>query len=158
MEIDIKRCEHCGVTVNNPCVGAEVAGCNLYLTRKARGGPEYFRHPRLSADKMDPGRNADFGRKDDDGKVPLDLLAPEFLYGTAEVLKFGAQKYEAYNWAKGMKWSRVFAALMRHMWKWWSGEKLDPETGLSHLWHASCCLMFLVAYEERGTGDDDRPT
>jgi len=97
------------------------------------------------------------GTKHDEGKVPLDLLAPEFLYGTAQVLAFGAQKYEAYNWAKGMKWSRVFAALMRHMWKWWSGEKLDPETGMSHLWHAGCCLMFLMAYEARGTGTDDRP-
>ncbi len=100
----------------------------------------------------------DEGRKDDDDKTPLDLLAPEFLFGTAEVLKFGAQKYEAYNWAKGMKWSRVFGALMRHMWSWWGGASLDPETGMSHLWHASCCLMFLMAYEARGTGTDDRPS
>jgi len=108
------------------------------------------------------------GTKHDAGKVPLDLLAPEFLWGTAKVLHFGADKYEAYNWAKGMKWSRVFGAMMRHMWAWWAGKgpttksfiwgDLDDETKMSHLWHASCCLMFLVAYEERGTGEDDRYT
>jgi hypothetical protein len=67
-----------------------------------------------------------------------------------------------------MTWSRVFGALMRHMWCWWSGMQptsksflfgdLDAETGKSHLWHAGCCLAFLIAYEERATGTDDRPT
>lgn len=98
------------------------------------------------------------GRKNDDGKARYELLAPEFLDGTAQILTFGAAKYEDRNWEKGMKWSRVFGAMMRHMWAWWAGQKLDPETGKSHLWHASCCLMFLVAYEARQTGEDDRPS
>lgn len=97
------------------------------------------------------------GHKDDTGKTPYDLLAPEFLAGTAEILAFGAAKYAPRNWEKGMAWSRPFSALMRHMWAWWAGEQADPETGKSHLWHAACCLMFLVAYEQRKTGSDDRP-
>lgn len=97
------------------------------------------------------------GVKFDDGKLPLDLISPYYLDGTAAILQFGAKKYAAYNWAKGMKWSRVYAALMRHMWAWWRGEKVDKETGMSHLWHASCCLMFLVHYEATATGEDDRP-
>ena len=56
-----------------------------------------------------------------------------------------------------MAWSRPFGALMRHMWAWWKGEKADPETGMSHLWHAACCIMFLISYEERQIGNDDRP-
>jgi len=56
-----------------------------------------------------------------------------------------------------MKWGRPYAALRRHMAAWWSGEDNDPETGLSHLSHAACCLAFLVAYEARGVGNDDRP-
>lgn len=60
------------------------------------------------------------------------------------------------NWEHGMKWSRPFGALMRHMWAWWGGEPSDPETGRSHLWHAACCIAFLIAYEERGDGEDDR--
>lgn len=106
------------------------------------------------------------GRKDDASKPRMDLLAPEFLFATATILEFGGRKYGAYNWAHGMTWSRVFAALMRHLWAWWGGrgpttrsflfEDADNETGHSHLWHACCCLMFLVAYEERGVGTDDR--
>lgn len=96
------------------------------------------------------------GRKDDAGKPRMDLIAPEFLVGTAKVLAFGADKYAPRNWEAGMSWGRCFGALMRHMWAWWGGEKCDLETGLSHLYHASCCLMFLAAYEERGIGTDDR--
>jgi len=97
------------------------------------------------------------GRKDDNGKLPYHLLAPEFLEGTAEVLAFGAAKYAPRNWERGMAWSRPFSALMRHMWAWWRGERADPETGISHLYHAACCLMFLAAYEARKAGADDRP-
>lgn len=97
------------------------------------------------------------GRKDDGGKPRYDLLAPELLEATAAVLNFGANKYGARNWENGMAWGRPFAALMRHMWAWWRGEARDAETGFSHLHHAACCLMFLVAYEARGVGADDRP-
>lgn len=97
------------------------------------------------------------GRKDDQGKPRYDLLAPEFLEGTASILAFGADKYGERNWEKGMVWSRPFAALMRHMWAWWRGEGIDAETGKSHLLHASCCLMFLIAYENRKSGTDNRP-
>lgn len=97
------------------------------------------------------------GRKDDTDKLPFDLLAPEFLEDIAAVLRFGAAKYEPRNWEKGMAWNRPFAALMRHMWAWWKGEKLDKETGFSHLAHAACCIMFLLTYERRGIGKDNRP-
>jgi hypothetical protein len=97
------------------------------------------------------------GRKDDTDKAPHHLIAPEMPDALAQVLAFGAQKYAPRNWEKGMAWSRPFSALMRHMWAWWRGEQADPETGMSHLWHASCCLMFLVAYEARKSGEDDRP-
>ena len=98
------------------------------------------------------------GRKDDQEKLPYHLLPPELMEGVATVLQFGARKYAPRNWELGMSWSRPFSALMRHMWAWWRGEKADPETGLSHLWHAGCCLAFLIAYEQRQTGTDDRPT
>ena len=97
------------------------------------------------------------GAKFDEGKEPMDLVPPEFIFGVAKVLKFGAEKYEPRNWEKGMKWGRVYAAALRHLMKWWMGESKDAETGMSHLWHAACCLAFLVAYEERKVGEDDRP-
>ena len=98
------------------------------------------------------------GRKDDSGKARYDLIPPEFLEAVAQVLAFGATKYGERNWEKGMTWGRPFAAMMRHLWAWWRGEKADPETGFSHLWHAACCIAFLIAFEERGKGTDDRPT
>lgn len=96
------------------------------------------------------------GRKDDHGKPRMDLLPPELLDAVANVLTFGATKYGDRNWEAGMDWGRCYAALMRHMNAWWSGEETDPETGMSHLWHAACCLTFLIAYESRGVGNDDR--
>lgn len=104
--------------------------------------------------------------KDDGGKARIDLIAPEFIFATADILGFGAKKYSERNWEQGMSWSRPFSALMRHMWAWWGGQgpttrsflfgETDSETGRSHLWHACCCLMFLVAFEERNVGNDDR--
>lgn len=97
------------------------------------------------------------GTKHDGGKVRLDLFPGDALFAISEILTFGAQKYADRNWEKGMKWGRVYGALMRHLWKWWQGDGLDEETGKSHLWHAGCCIVFLIAYEMRGIGDDDRP-
>jgi len=96
------------------------------------------------------------GRKDDAGKPRMDLIAPEIMDGLGRVLAFGAAKYAPRNWEHGMSWGRVFGALMRHLWSWWGGAKADDETGLSHLHHAACCIMFLIAYEARGIGKDDR--
>ena len=106
------------------------------------------------------------GTKLDQGKARIDLVAPEMLFALGEILAFGAGKYGERNWEKGMAWGRLFAALMRHMWAWWGGKQettenfafgeLDMETGRSHLWHAACCLMMLVAFEARKSGTDDR--
>lgn len=111
--------------------------------------------------------NSSGGIKHDSGKAPMELLAPEMLFGVATVLDFGARKYAARNWELGMDWGRVFGAAMRHAWCWWAGKgpttksflfgELDDETGFSHLWHLGCCVMFLIAYEERGIGNDNRP-
>lgn len=98
------------------------------------------------------------GRKDDGGKARHDLIPPELPEAVAQVLAFGATKYGERNWEKGMTWGRPFAAMMRHLWAWWRGEKADPETGFSHLWHAAACIAFLIAFEQRAKGKDDRPT
>jgi hypothetical protein len=100
------------------------------------------------------------GTKNDDGKLPVDLVSPHFIMPTAEVLAFGVKKYEAYNWAKGILYSRVWSAMQRHLWAWWTREDLDEETRLNHLAHAACCLMFLMhyVYSDSYTNYDDRPT
>ena len=98
--------------------------------------------------------------KFDDNKIRYELLPPEFSREVAEVLTFGAKKYGDRNWEKGMKWSRVYGALKRHIEDWFDPYKPDedPETGLSHLAHAGCCLAFLMAYDARDMiAYDDRP-
>jgi hypothetical protein len=97
------------------------------------------------------------GRKDDTGKDPWHLAPWDAFRAIIKVLNFGAKKYAPRNWENGMAWSRPYDALMRHMTAWWEGEHKDPETGFSHLWHAGCCIVFLIAYEIRGVGGDDRP-
>ena len=91
-------------------------------------------------------------------KARLELVPWAAVNEIAEVLTFGAAKYDANNWCRGARWGRYFAALLRHLFAWWRGEELDPETGLSHLAHAGCCLMFLMEYRRNGWGSDDRFT
>ena len=60
-----------------------------------------------------------------------------------------------------MAWSRLYAAVFRHMTAWFMGEDLDKESGISHLAHAACSIVFLLTYVKRthhsGHGTDDRP-
>ena len=95
-------------------------------------------------------------QKFDQNKSPLELLPPDALFAIADVLAFGAKKYATHNWAKGFAWSRLSGAALRHLFAWSRGEKADPESGLSHLAHAGCCLLFLLDHEILKLGVDDR--
>ena len=92
----------------------------------------------------------------DQGKIPLELLPFESLAEVGKVLAFGAEKYGRYNWRSGMEWTRLVGAVLRHLFTWTRGESKDPESGLSHLAHAACGLLFLLAYELNNVGADDR--
>lgn len=89
--------------------------------------------------------------KADGGKLPLHLVPPELVFAVAQVLGFGAAKYGERNWERGgLSRDRLWAAAQRHLWAYQAGERLDAETGYSHLWHAACEIAFMIAYEERG--------
>lgn len=94
--------------------------------------------------------------KFDAQKIRHDLLDDDAIEGLAKVLTFGAQKYAADNWRKGMEWRRLIGAARRHIAEFARGVNTDPESGLHHLDHAMCCLMFLSAYLKQGGGTDDR--
>jgi hypothetical protein len=94
--------------------------------------------------------------KYDEDKPPMNLLSREALEQTALVMAFGKQKYDAHNWRKGFQWSRPLSAAMRHIMAFNDGEDKDPESGLSHLAHAACCIMFLLEFEKTHKELDDR--
>lgn len=96
------------------------------------------------------------GRKDDEGKVPLGLMSGKALIEVSKVLLHGEKKYGRHNWRKGIEWQRLLNAAMRHVVAFNDGEDKDEETGLSHIAHAICALMFLLEEEETRRDLDDR--
>lgn len=87
------------------------------------------------------------GTKHDQDKIRTELFPLDVMLAISKVLTFGAKKYEDHNWKKGIKYTRLQGALLRHISAWANGEGLDPESKLPHLWHAGCCLTFLIYYE-----------
>lgn len=96
------------------------------------------------------------GVKYDEGKSPLALLSSEWLLAVGSVMGFGAKKYAAHNWRNGIACSRLMSSALRHVVAFNSGEDVDSETGLSHLAHASCCLMFAFELQKTHPDLDDR--
>jgi Domain of unknown function (DUF5664) len=96
-------------------------------------------------------------KKFDQNKLPYHLIPVDSLKEFVKVLAFGAAKYNERNWEQGCEWHRLYAAAQRHLNAWWAKENRDQESGLSHLAHALCCVIFLLTYELRKIGVDDRP-
>ena len=94
--------------------------------------------------------------KHDQAKPRAELLPSAPLLMIAEVLSFGAEKYAAHNWRQGFDQSRLIGAAMRHLLAYNDGEDTDPESGLSHLAHLGCCVLFLLEHQAKGIGCDDR--
>ena len=88
------------------------------------------------------------GIKYDGEKPKMNLLPPKAIVEVAKVLTFGAEKYDAENWRKlDDLQNRYTAGALRHIFAHMDGEQLDPETGLSHMAHALCCLLFKLEIE-----------
>lgn len=97
------------------------------------------------------------GRKYDEGKAMLHLLPPKSILEVGKVLTYGAEKYDAENWRKVPDLQdRYASAALRHIFAHIDGELDDEETGLSHLAHAMCCLLFKLEDELLGKGEEER--
>ena len=91
--------------------------------------------------------------KNDSEKNRLELIDYPFVEGIGRILTFGAKKYKAWNWTKaGDKEDieRIKGAMMRHALSYMNGDKIDDETGESHLYHMGCCMMFLDYFDRMG--------
>ena len=174
------RCEHDRVvesgSVTNPMCEKCKQGSMRFVSKigtlelgmlKSLALPTLERINQLSAEHLEAlkqeqeaRRNRDdceklMGTKHDGGKTRLDLLSSTWIYGVGAVLTSGAAKYSAHNWRKGIKLSRLLGACLRHVFSYLGGENMDPETGKSHLLHASCCLMFAYELMETSPSETD---
>jgi len=96
------------------------------------------------------------GIKHDQGKAPLHLLNQEALIETAKVFGYGAQKYSANNWRKGINLTRILNAVERHCMELQQGNDIDEESGLSHAAHAIAGLMMFMGINKHSPEYDDR--
>lgn len=90
------------------------------------------------------------------GKRRFDLIPPDALAVLADVLTVGSEKYAERNWEAGMPYKDALGSLERHLQDWKAGEDNDKESGLSHLAHVMCNAMFLLTWQLRNLGEDDR--
>lgn len=102
---------------------------------------------------MDEGTKA---FNDDSEKLRMHLLPVDPILDIVRVLEFGAKKYTAEAWRAGVAWTRVLDAAERHIVKFKRGDDIDTESGLNHLAHAACNLLFLLEYTRTSARLDNR--
>jgi hypothetical protein len=82
--------------------------------------------------------------KNDEGKPRLDLIHPKALMSLGAVLAHGAKIYAPYGWKEEKDGrAKFYAAALRHLLAWKSGETHDKSSRLPHLSHAMANVMFL---------------
>lgn len=108
---------------------------------------------KINSDEFVPAKE---GIKFDTEKAPMALIPSEALEEIAKALAFGEKRYGSWNWAAGMSWSRLASAALRHLFAWLKGETYDPDSGLNHLSHCACNLLFLITSQKNNWGTDDR--
>ena len=90
--------------------------------------------------------------------IALESIPPIWMRDACDVFDYGAQKYSAWNWAKGMAWSIPVGCILRHARAIIEdGEHIDNESFCSHYGHIVCNLIMLTHYEQFYPEGDDRP-
>ena len=80
------------------------------------------------------------------------------LDATCRVFTLGAEKYNAFNWMKGMPWSVCIGCIHRHILKQFAMlEELDDESGEPHIAHVICNLHMLLFYMDNFKEGNDLP-
>lgn len=83
------------------------------------------------------------GTRYNSGKVKWSLVSWLALEPMVRVLMFGAEKYDSWNWSKGLKYTEICESMQRHIYAFLHGEDDDPESKLPHIGHILCNAMFL---------------
>ena len=83
------------------------------------------------------------GVRENNGKLKWSLVSWKALEPMIHVLMFGANKYDSWNWSKGLKYTEICESLQRHLYSFIQGEDNDKESKLTHVGHILCNAMFL---------------
>lgn len=105
----------------------------------------------------DEQQNEQMGLRFNKGKLRHSLLPVEPINDLIRVLMYGSNKYDDYNWRKGLKWTDVYDCAMRHSKKFMAGRDLDDESGLYHAAHAAINWLFILEFYRTHPELDDRP-
>lgn len=106
--------------------------------------------PQSIIDEVDKYSGLVGGKKNDKGKTRWHLMPWAQLHQVALVMEHGANKYGEENWKNVLgAYPRYFDAAMRHIvTDEASPGSVDAESGISHLAHAVCCLLFMMYFEK----------
>lgn len=97
------------------------------------------------------------GTKFNGGKPRMSLLPLGPLKAVAMTYNYGEIKYDTHNWTKGIPFSELLDAALRHISDFAEGENLDKESNLHHLAHAIFCLLAILWFMLRNKKKlDDR--
>lgn len=97
------------------------------------------------------------GVKFDNEKPMIAYIPAEALLEEAKVWSFGAKKYGMWNWSKGLAYTRIVSALLRHTIEIMKGNDVDEESGQLHAAHIRCCAgMLIYFYQQKREDLDDR--
>lgn len=96
------------------------------------------------------------GFRYNEGKPRICYVPEEAIWAVAKCLTKSAKKYPPYNYRDGLSWTETSDSLDRHMLKWKSGEDIDVESGLPHIWHILTNACFLEYMRIHHVNLDDR--
>lgn len=91
-------------------------------------------------------------------KPPLSTVSQTVVAEMGVAMLEGALKYGRHNYRViGVRASIYYDACQRHLNKWWEGQDIDLDSGLSHVTKAMASLMVLRDAMIQGMLNDDRP-
>lgn len=91
-------------------------------------------------------------------KAPLSTVSVPVLAELGVAMLEGALKYGRHNYrVVGIRASVYYDATLRHLFSWWEGEDLDPDSGMNHITKAIASLCVLRDAMIQSKVEDDRP-
>lgn len=84
-----------------------------------------------------------------EGKLKWSLVDYKALEPLVRVLEYGANKYSADNWKKGLDKKEILESTMRHLIALISDQPLDDESKLEHEGHVLANMMFYSHFNQK---------